>query len=187
MSGRDLVVVAHRWEATHLPEGTPLLLTGVGMVPAATALARALCTQRPARVVNLGSVGSLRPELTGIQRPRAVINRDLNAADLQAMGVTPHERIELVHGDPDGPVLGTGDGFVAGGPAREALLERCDLVDMEGFAIAHVCAEFDVDLHMIKHVSDAADEGARSWADLVDASARALAAAFASLAEPGQG
>ena len=176
-----LVVVAHRWEATHLPEDTPLVLTGVGMVQAATAVTRALWERRPTRVVNLGSVGSLRPGLTGIQRPRAVINRDLNADDIRSMGLTPDERIELPHGDPDGPVLGTGDSFVAGGAARERLLERCDLVDMEGFAIAHACREFGVDLIMIKHVSDAADDAARSWSDLVDASARALAEAHAGL------
>ncbi len=34
---------------------------------------------------------------------------------------------------------------------------------------------------MIKHVSDAADEAALAWKDLVDVSARALAQAYAAL------
>lgn len=177
----DLIVVAHRWEAVRLSKDADVLLCGVGMVQAAAAVTRAICERTPDRVVNLGTVGALRPGLVGIQRPRAVINRDLNADDIRSMGLTPHERIDLIHGDPEGPILGTGDSFVAGGPARDALLERCDLVDMEGFAIAHACETLGVELVMIKHVSDTADEDARAWADVVDASARALAEAYAGL------
>ncbi|NLE97265.1 MAG: nucleosidase, partial [Propionibacterium sp.] len=52
------------------------------------------------------------------------------------------------------------------------------LVDMEGFAIAHACRELGVELVMIKHVSDPADESSLAWKDVVDLSARALAEAY---------
>lgn len=174
----DLVIVAASQEATYLPADARVVLTGVGMVQAAVATTRALLEHRPTRVVNLGSVGSLDPAIHGIQRPYAVINRDLNADALRAAGLNPDDRIEL---GGDGPVLGTGDSFVAGGPERDALLSRCQLVDMEGFAIAHACRVLDVELVMIKHVSDPATEAALAWRDLVDVSARELAAAYADL------
>lgn len=123
-------------------------------------------------MVNLGSVGALHPQVGGIVYPSAVINRDINSAELAAAGLHRPDRIEL---GGDGPVLGSGDSFVAGGPAREALAARCDIVDMEGYAIAYACLELDVELVMVKHVSDAADEGALAWKQLVDISARALA------------
>ena len=47
---------------------------------------------------------------------------------------------------------------------------------MEGYAFAYVAAEFGVPIRMVKHVSDNADEGAMAWPDLVDRSARELAA-----------
>lgn len=174
----DLIVVAAHQEAAHLPEDVRLVLTGVGMVQAAVATTRAICEHRPTRVVNLGTAGTLDPSLRGIQRPSAVINRDLNADALRAAGLTPDERIEL---GGDGPVLGTGDSFVVGGPERDGLAARCQLVDMEGFAIAHACRMLGVELVMVKHVSDGADEGALEWRDIVDASARALAAAYENL------
>lgn len=174
----DLVVIAAPQEAAHLPSDVAVVLTGIGMAQAAVAATRAILERRPTRVVNLGSVGSLDPMVHGIQRPSAVINRDLNADALRAAGLHPDERIEL---GGDGPVLGTGDSFVIGGPQRDALLARCQLVDMEGFAIAHACRVLGVELVMIKHVSDPATEASLAWKDLVDVSAWALAAAYAGI------
>lgn len=183
---RPLVLVAHRREAAHLPAGIDLVLTGVGLVRAAYATTRAILERAPDTdgrtgllVVNLGSVGALHAHLEGIHEPSAVINRDVDEDMMRGLGLSPDNRIEL---SGEGPVLGSGDAFVAGGAARELLLGRCELVDMEGFAIAYACRELGVRLRMIKHVSDAADERALAWADLVDRSAQALARAYADLA-----
>lgn len=172
----DLLLVAAPQEAVHFPDDVALELVGVGLVPSAVAATRAILQHRPSRVINLGSVGTLDPSISGIVHPSAVINRDINGDELRAAGLQVHDRIEL---GGDGPVLGSGDSFVAGGPAREALLAKCQLVDMEGFAIAHACRELGVELVMIKHVSDSADEEALSWKQLVDVSARALADEYA--------
>jgi adenosylhomocysteine nucleosidase len=181
------VLVAHPWEAAHLPADIDLVITGVGMTPAAVATTRAILDRCPdpaaragLRAVNLGSCGSLKAELSGIFEPSAVINRDVDEGVLAALGLGVPSRIELVG---DGPVLGTGDSFVAGGAARERLLGRCELVDMEGFAVAYACRELGVPLRMVKHVSDAADESALAWKDLVDQSARELAAAYSRLTD----
>lgn len=180
-----LVLVAHAYEAAHLPADTDLVLTGVGMTQAAVATTRAILERCPDpadraawEVVNLGSVGALTAGLTGIQEPSAVINRDVDEELMHRLKLPVHNRIALAG---VGPVLGTGDSFVAGGEARERLLSRCELVDMEGYAIAYACRELGVGLRMFKHVSDEADEAALAWKDLVDVSARALAETYAAL------
>lgn len=182
---RPLVLVAHAAEARYLPAGTDLVITGVGLTRAAHATTRAILERVPTPdrrsdllAINLGSVGALGPHHEDVFEPSAVINRDVNEDMLRALGFAPANRIEL---SGTGPVLGSGEAFVAGGAAREALIGRCDVVDMEGFAIAYACRELGVRLRMIKHVSDTADEAAVAWVELVDRSARALAAAYAEL------
>lgn len=182
---RALVLVAHAAEAAYLPADTDLVLTGVGLTQAGVATTQAILNRAPSQeqraellVVNLGSVGSLGPHQEEVFEPSAVINRDVDEDMLRALGLAPDNRIEF---GGTGPVLGSGDAFVAGGQAREALLGQCDVVDMEGFAIAYACRELGVRLRMIKHISDSADTAALAWVDLVDRSAKALAAAYAEL------
>lgn len=179
---RPLVVVAAESEAAHLPAGVPMVLTGIGKTAAAVAVSRALASMGSLDdvvVVNLGTAGALRPGLSGLQEPVAVINHDLSADAIRALGHDPRERLCLRSGD--GPVLATGDLFVSDPQVRDALARRADLVDMEGYAVAYACAEFGVPVHLLKHVSDNADEGALAWASLVDVSARALAAGLEEL------
>ncbi|MDO5681892.1 MAG: nucleosidase [Propionibacteriaceae bacterium] len=182
---RPLVLVALAQEARYLPADTDLVFTGVGLTAAAVATTRAVLERAPSpeeraalTVVNLGSVGALGEHHEEVFEPSAVINRDVDEDMLRALGLRVDNRIEL---GGSGPVLGSGDAFVAGGAAREALLGRCDVVDMEGFAIAYACRTLGVRLRMIKHISDSADEAALDWAALVDRSARALAEAYQEL------
>lgn len=173
-----LVLAAHPLETTYFPEHIDLVLTGVGMSASAVRTTEAVLTRcpDPARraeltVLNIGSAGALKPGLTGVLEPSRIINRDVDEELLRAAGIPVDNVIEL---GGDGPVLATGDSFVAGGPARDALAARADLVDMEGWAIAVACRHLGVPLRMVKHVSDAADEEAVAWAEKVELSALAL-------------
>ena len=169
-----LVVVAVRQEAAHLA-GVDVLLTGIGKVSAAVAVASALAERRPSRVLNVGTAGALRDGLEGTHRIGRVIEHDV---DHDALSVLIGEPVvgEIVL-DPACPVvLATGDAFVAGGPVRAALAVRADLVDMEGFAVAKACAAFGVPCEIVKVVSDDASEDAgATWLDGVDALARVIA------------
>jgi adenosylhomocysteine nucleosidase len=168
-----LVVAATRAEARHVPPGLPLLITGIGKVAAATAVATALARrERAALVVNIGTAGALRDGLDGLYVPGTVINHDLSAALLRGLGVVVTDQIELPDGDD--MVLATGDSFVADPDQRAALAPRADLVDMEGFAVAWACQQAGVPCRLIKYVSDNADGGAMSWADALEESATAL-------------
>ncbi|MEV4350016.1 nucleosidase [Actinoplanes sp. NPDC049596] len=173
---RPLLVVATKEEAQFLRSELPVLITGIGKVNAAVAVAGALAgAVRPSEVINLGTAGALRPGLQGLYAVTGVIEHDLDHRLLYEMtGEVFGDRVELAGGD--GLTLATGDVFVAGRPHRDTLAARADLVDMEGYAVAVAAARFGVPVRMIKYVSDQADENAAvTWLDSVTDCARALA------------
>ncbi|GII58784.1 nucleosidase [Planotetraspora thailandica] len=175
MSDRPLLVLAVQEEARFIDDGLPVLLTGIGKVNAASALASVLSRgPLPSSVVNLGTAGALRPGLTGTHVVSAVIQHDLDTDVLrQLTGETYGAPLTLTG---DGPVLATGDVFVSDSAARDRLAARADLVDMEGYALASVAREAGVAITLVKNVSDEADEGAaRTWRESVADAARELA------------
>lgn len=169
-----LVVSATPQEAAHVPAGLPVLITGIGKVPAASAVSRALA-QDPAvsQVVNIGSAGALHDRLEGLHEIGSVLNHDLSAGVLRQLGVDPQEWLTM---SPHGVRLATGDLFVTDPVVRSGLAQVADLVDMEGYAVAWAARQAGVPVRLVKHVSDQADEASMDWPRLVDLSARALGA-----------
>lgn len=177
MSSNFLVVAATRSEAAYVPDGVPVVITGMGKSHAAVETTRALLAYGDTTgltVLNIGTAGALRDEYVGLYRPSVVINHDISAEAIRALGHDPEERIALASGD--GTVLASGDVFVTDPAVRERLAQHSELVDMEAFGVALACQRVGVDLELVKHVSDKADEGAFDWPRLVDASARVLGA-----------
>lgn len=170
-----LVVAATKAEAAYVPAGVPVVITGMGKAAAAVETTRALLAYGDTTeltVLNDGTAGALQDGHTGLFRPDVVINHDLSADAIRALGYDPEERLELTSGD--GTVLASGDVFVTDPAVRAALAEVADLVDMEAYGVALACRRLGVDLELVKHVSDNADESAFDWPTLVDASARVL-------------
>jgi len=169
-----LVIAATEAEAAHVPRRLPVVVTGIGKTAAAVATTRALAGANPARtrVVNVGTAGALRDGLAGLHLPGVVLNHDMNAEAVRALGFDPEERLEIDGGD--GTVLASGDVFVTDPAVRDALAGRAHLVDMEGYAVAYACRRMGVTVRLVKHVSDNADASALDWPRLVDRSARVL-------------
>lgn len=175
MTPQLLVVAATAVEAVAVPASVDLVITGVGKTAAATATARALAGYPdPAKVcvLNLGSAGALRPGRHGIYEPGVVLNHEISAAAIRSIGLDPQERL-VVSGDPS-ICLATGDTFVTDPAVRDRLAEQADLVDMEGYAVAYAAQNAGAAVHLVKHVSDTADESAMSWSEVVHMSAQAL-------------
>ncbi|MFH9727699.1 nucleosidase [Streptomyces sp. NPDC017254] len=173
---RPLIVLAVKEEAQFLETDLPVLLTGMGKVNAATALATVLGRgPRPSGIVNLGTAGALRPGWTGTHVVGTVVQHDLDGELLATLtGETYGSSLSL----PDGGdvVLATGDAFISDEAARARLAERAPLVDMEGYALAVAAELSGVPLRIVKHVSDEAGDGAaRTWRESVAECARALA------------
>lgn len=169
-----LVVSATRAEAAHVPDHVPLVVTGLGKTAAAVATAQALAGRDldGLVVVNIGTAGALRDGMSGVHRPGRTINHDMNADAIRALGYDPQEVLTLEDGDDT--VLASGDVFVSDPRVREQLAARAHLVDMEGYAVAYACRRFGVPVHLVKHVSDNADDSALDWPSAVAASALAL-------------
>ncbi|MEU9581164.1 nucleosidase [Streptomyces chilikensis] len=175
---RPLLVLAVKEEAAELGSGAPVLLTGMGKVNAAAALAGVLGRGvLPREIVNLGTAGALRPGWTGTHVIARVIQHDLDSRLLAGLtGEVYGAPITLAEGDGDGPVLATGDTFVSDDAARDRLAGQAALVDMEGYALASVAQRFGVPIRLVKHVSDDAGDGAaRTWRESVAACAVELA------------
>ncbi|MFC5729905.1 MULTISPECIES: nucleosidase [Nocardioides] len=171
---RPLVVAATAAEAAHVPREIEVLVTGLGKTAAAAVLARHLATRPDLAevvVVNLGTAGALHDHVEGLFEVGTVINHDISADAIRALGYDPRERLTVGPGE---TVLASGDVFVTDPVVRAGLAARAQLVDMEGYAVAFVAQEFGLPCRLVKHVSDNADEGAMDWVSLVDRSARAL-------------
>ena len=77
-----LVVSATKSEAAYVPQGYELLITGIGKVSAATAVASALarCERDDLPlVVNIGTAGALHAHHGGLYVPGVVINHDISS------------------------------------------------------------------------------------------------------------
>jgi adenosylhomocysteine nucleosidase len=169
-----LVVSAVAGEARYVPAGVPVVVTGVGKTAAAVATARALAERDTSDLVvlNVGTTGALRDGLSGLYLPSEVVNHDINADAVRALGLDPQETLHVEGGD--GTVLASGDVFVTDPVVRRRLAERADLVDMEAYGVVYACREYGVPVRVVKHVSDSADETALDWPALIDASAKVL-------------
>ncbi|WP_068261483.1 nucleosidase [Janibacter limosus] len=172
---QPLVVAAIAAEAAYVPEGMEVLITGVGKTLAAVAVTRAIC-EHPRRdelvVINIGTAGALREGISGVHEIGTVLNHDLSAEAIRQLGIDPRERIAI--NPSHATTLASGDLFVTDPTVRDELARQADLVDMEGYAIALACTELDVPVHLVKMVSDNADETAHDWSAAVDGCAREL-------------
>ncbi|WP_104106511.1 nucleosidase [Nocardioides sp. 616] len=171
---RLLVVAATAAEAAYVPPDLPLVITGLGKTAAAAGTARALAQMvdlSDLTVVNVGTAGALRDDLSGLFEPGVVLNHDISAAAVRALGYDPQECLVVGAGE---MVLATGDVFVNDPVVRADLARRAHLVDMEGYAVAWTAAQFGVPARLVKHVSDNADSSANDWPAMVEASAREL-------------
>ena len=172
---RYLVIAATTAEAAHVPADLPLVITGLGKTAAAAITTRALATREDLDdlvIINIGTAGALHDEMHGLYVPGVVLNHDISADALRAIGYDPEER--LVVGE-SATVLATGDTFISDADERDVLAQRAHLVDMEGYAVVWAARQFGVPVTLVKHVSDNADhQAAFDWPAQVEVSAVAL-------------
>ncbi|MEP7050067.1 MAG: 5'-nucleosidase [Pseudomonadota bacterium] len=182
-----LVVIALEIEGQGLFESADIdvLYTGLGKVNAALVLARKLATLRaqgqlPELVVNFGTAGSRTFATRSVVACRKFVQRDMDVTGLGfALGETPFESLPAMLEFPvvfphlpEG-VCGTGDRFETG-----EIPMACDVIDMEGYALAKACLGENVPFACAKYISDGADHSA---ADDWQQSLAGAAAAFLAL------
>ena len=180
---KTLLVFALKSEAQGLFDGFNVIYTGVGKVNAAYQLMLGLLAWKekngayPDLVLNVGSAGSSLFGRGSVVNCTQFIQRDM---DVTAFGhtryTTPNEGSSPVfsvglrcESYPQG-VCGSGDSFATDGTMR-----GWNVVDMEAYALAKVCAGQGVPFCCLKYISDGADSQAvTSWDDALVATASTL-------------
>ncbi|MBN8970286.1 MAG: 5'-methylthioadenosine nucleosidase [Rhizobiales bacterium] len=172
MSGGILVLAAieDELDKARAPAGVEVIYTGVGKINAASAAMLALMVLRPRLVINYGTAGNIAKVHRGLVEVAHVVQRDMMAMPLAPRGRTPFspevDRLSSGHGT---VICGTGDSFVT---AADPWLtdNQVDVVDMELFAIAHVCQRHALPWRAFKFITDDADEfAADHWQENVAA------------------
>ena len=160
MSGKILVLTAidDELDKARAPDGVRVIYTGVGKINATSATTRALLTLRPALVINYGTAGKINETLQGLVEVSGVVQRDMMAMPLAPRGRTPFSpELDRLTSGQAGVVCGTGDSFVT--TSDPWLVENeIDIVDMELFAIAHVCQRHDQPWRAFKFITDDAND-----------------------------
>lgn len=130
--------------------------SGVGKINATIATMKAIREFKPELVINVGTVGSCLPTLTGGIECSRFYERD----GVRTMG----ENAVIVDQDEEKYTCATGDSFLT------RPLSWADVVDMEAFAIAKVCQVEGVDFRCFKYVTDYVGENSlKIWSDNISA------------------
>ncbi|WP_165025183.1 nucleosidase [Dysgonomonas sp. ZJ279] len=146
------------------------LHTGIGKIRSAMMLTKALCENRPDLVLNMGTAGTHNHRIGNIFVCRRFIDRDYEMVKLPGVefevDLTPIHKEKKILEDwtsTNGRVgtCNTGDSFVT-----EITSMDGDVVDMEAFAQAIVCREFDIPFLAVKYVTDIIGENSvKHWED----------------------
>lgn len=178
-----LIVMALESEAKGLFNDLNTIYTGVGKVNAAYHMMEALRDWKeekgtdPELVINVGTAGSGLFAYGTLVNCTQFIQRDM---DVSAFGhtlyATPNEDASPVFSaglryEPcTQGVCGSGDSF-----STEDVMRGWNIVDMEAYALAKVCAGEGVDFCCLKFISDGSDaDAARSWDEALDKASRDL-------------
>jgi adenosylhomocysteine nucleosidase len=184
-----VVIVALESELSSQRWGSDVALvhSGVGKINATLAACEALARYRPSLMVNYGTAGALSGRAHGLVEVARVIQRDMLAMPIAPRGVTPFaSEAPAIESGQAGLVCATGDSFVSS--SDDWLGEQqVDIVDMELYAIAHVCRARQVPWRAFKYVTDAADDqAAAEWSGRVGGGEALFAQALARLRTPCQ-
>ncbi len=143
--------------------------SGIGKVNAAFKAYQVIMQTGCHTLLNLGTAGSHFFDAHELVEVTRFVQRDMDVSALGfEIGVTPMDEHYPCHIDlqPNFSQLrkgtcGTGDNF-----ATAAAPLACNLVDMEGYAIAKVCKKLGVNLISVKYISDGANQQAHlEWED----------------------
>ena len=157
------VALEQEFNRANKPEDYVIVYTGVGKINATFALTKAILQTGATEVINFGSAGAVNGKHTGLVEVDTILQRDMVAEPLAPRGETPYQQDDFAHAiilnSHTNITLGTGDSFVnTDDPWFK--YANIDIVDMEGYALAVVCAKLHVKFRCFKYVSDNADENA---------------------------
>lgn len=157
------IALEQEYNRTNKPEDHVIVYTGVGKINATFALTKAIIQTGATEVINYGSAGSVNGKYSGLIEIDSILQRDMVAEPLAPRGETPYQQDDFAHAiilnSGSNITLGTGDSFVNTDDPWFKYAD-IDVVDMEGYALAVVCAKLGVKFRCFKYISDNADNNA---------------------------
>lgn len=166
-----ILIMASKDESQGLFEKNEILphYCGMGQVKAAFYTQKLIHELKPKHVINLGTAGSYsfkQGEL--VECTSFVQRRANNFLPFKSKILTTSALTDLTSAS-----CGTGD-FID----KDRCLVKCDVMDMEAYAMAYVCEQMKVGFTSIKYVSDNSNEGiSTDWnTNLKDASEKLFTA-----------
>ena len=178
-----IILSALASETEQLKSKYQVILTGVGKVNAAIATSKTIHKYNPDLIINYGSAGSTKKNITGLVDCKYFIQRDMDATSMGFFrGQTPFEspnnivldfrnkplnvdwgREHHINTIKRHLVCGSGDNFVEN---MEEEIIIVDVFDMEAYALAKVCHHYNVPFISFKYITDNVNEhSAGDWVD----------------------
>lgn len=159
--------------------------SGIGKVNAAFKAFDVIHKTGCKTLLNLGTAGSSFFNAHDLVEVTQFVQRDMDVSPLGfAVGVTPMDEeypsaidLEPYFTHLPRGICGTGDSFETGKPKVD-----CNLVDMEGYAIAKVCKKLGVRFISVKYITDGANDTAHlDWEENLLLGAQKLLVLYQSL------
>ena len=122
-----------------LKEETPNLkdfhYSGVGKINATIKIMELISKFQPNEIINYGTAGSTKQNLSGLVECTKFVQRDMDARGLMnfKLGETPFDPISKITYSNEGYICASGDSFV-----QSSVEIDCDIVDMEAYSFATV-------------------------------------------------
>lgn len=166
-------------------EGIEVHYSGIGKVNAAFKAFEVIQKTGCKMLLNLGTAGSSHFDAHSLVEVTTFVQRDMDVSPLGfEVGVTPMDNeypreIQLEHffKHLEQGTCGTGDSFETSLPKVP-----CNLVDMEGYAIAKVCKKLGVRCVSVKYITDGANDTAHlDWEENLLLGAKKLLSLYQTL------
>ena len=165
--------------------GIDVHYSGIGKVNAAFKAFDVIQQTGCKTLLNLGTAGSSYFKAHELVEVTQFVQRDMNVSPLGfEVGVTPMDehfpaaiQLDAYFSHLGQGICGTGDSF-----ETEVPKVPCNLVDMEGYALAKVCKKLGVRLISVKYITDGADHTAHlDWEENLLLGAQKLLALYESI------
>ena len=131
--------------------GIPIFHIGIGKINAASNLTEIIWNEEPDVVINFGSCGNLKNHKVGsILQVGKVVN-DMDTAGLSEIPVITLSNTKITCFTTDTIYDNSHKNYTN---VYNKHINECSIVDMECYALAHVCSERNIPFHSYKWVSD---------------------------------
>ena len=164
MSKNKTLLVAALHKEIHTISCPRLLITGIGKTNAALKLSKYLGENPDVeRVINFGTACGINYKIGDVVECAEFINGGFSYP-----GIDDNPDDKIIQTSDDGPSVASFDSFVTKFP-EEAWDRAIDCIDMEAYAYAKVCKEFDVEFLCHKYITDSCEENEQesNWEERV--------------------